>query len=253
MRPVRALIVDDEPLARDCVRLALGRCDDVAVIGECPDGESAVAAIREQKPDLVFLDVQMPGLDAFGVIDEVGPDEMPAIVFVTAYDRHAIRAFEIHAVDYVLKPFDDERLVESVHHAVARIHADRDDALTARLKSLLGALDTESKPLRRLAVRDRDRIRYIAVEEVDWFEAEGNYVRIHRGDGSYLIRNTLTGLAERLDPSRFVRIHRSTIVNLDRVAEVQPWAGGDYVAILRNRSTLKVSRKYRDALLGPDA
>jgi two-component system, LytTR family, response regulator len=248
---IRVLIVDDEPLARDCVRLALDGFDDCEVVGECPDGDSAVGAIRSLDPDLVFLDVQMPGMDAFGVIEEVGVAAMPAIVFVTAFDRHAIRAFEIHAVDYVLKPFDDDRFGEAVRQALERLRAERADALTARLKALLGARTEETKTLRRLAVRDRDRIKYIAVDDVDWFEAEGNYVRIHRGAQTHLIRNTLSGLIERLDPSRFVRIHRSTIVNVDRVAEVQPWAGGDYIAILHDRKKLKVSRKYRDALLGP--
>jgi two-component system, LytTR family, response regulator len=252
MNRARVLIVDDEPLARDCVRLALAGFDDCEVVGECPDGESAIGAIRTLVPDLVFLDVQMPGVDAFGVIEEIGPAAMPAIVFVTAFDRHAIRAFEIHAVDYILKPFDDERFGVAVRHALDRLRAERVDALTARLEALLGSRTKEPRTLRRLAVRDRDRIRYVAVEDVDWFEAEGNYVRIHRGGETHLIRNTLTGLMDRLDPSRFVRIHRSTVVNVDRVVEVQPWAGGDYIAILHDKRTLKVSRNYRDGLLGPE-
>ena len=256
--PIRAVIVDDEPLARDCVRIALEHHPEVEVVEECVNGEEAIAAIREHRPDLVFLDVQMPGLDAFDVIEEVGVEDMPVVVFVTAYDQHALKAFEIHAVDYVLKPFDDARFADSVRHAVERIRQADADALASRLSGVLRELpgplrhDGEAGGwARRIMVRDRDRIRFVKVDDIDWLEGAGNYVRIHAAGDSHLIRATLTGLAERLDPARFVRIHRSTIVNLDRIKEVQPWAGGDYVAILHDGERLKVSRGYREDLLRP--
>jgi len=256
--PIRAVIVDDEPLARDCVRIALEGHPEVEIVAECVNGEEAIAAIRDLRPDLVFLDVQMPGLDGFDVIEEVGVEAMPVVVFVTAYDEHALKAFEIHAVDYVLKPFDDARFADSVRHACERIRQADADALASRLHGVLrelpGPLRHDGEVggwARRIMVRERDRIRFVPVDDIDWLEGAGNYVRIHAAGDSHLVRATLTGLAERLDPARFVRIHRSTVVNLDRIREVQPWAGGDYVAILHDGETLKVSRGYREELLRP--
>jgi len=247
MTVMRTLLVDDEPLARDCIRLALEEVEDIEIIAECSDGSSAVAAIEQLEPDLVFLDVQMPGIDGFGVIEAIGPANMPPIIFVTAFDRHAIRAFEIHAMDYVLKPFDDERVHDAVRHARDRIRATRTDELASRIAALIENRRDRTE-LRRIPVRERDRIRYIDIGNADYFEADGNYVRLHVGTTSHLVRATMSGLETRLD-NRFVRIHRSTIVNLDRVAEVQPWSGGDYIARLQNGGTLRISRKYRDTLL----
>ena len=249
---IRALIVDDEPLARDCIRLALEATDDLRVVGECQDGESAVRAIERLRPDLVFLDVQMPGVDGFDVIERVGAEAMPPVIFVTAYDRHAVRAFQCHALDYILKPFDDERFHEAVRHARARLGAERRGDFAERLAALVERhAGGGQAPIRRLMVRDGDRIHYVSVDAVDFMEADGNYVRLHVGARSHLVRTTLSHLDGRLDPAHFMRIHRSTIVNLDRIAEVQPWAGGDYVAILRDGRRLKVSRTYREALLQP--
>ena len=255
---IRALIVDDEPLARDCVRIALDAHPEVAVVAECGDGEAAIEAIREHEPDLVFLDVQMPGIDGFGVIEEIGADRMPVVVFVTAYDQHALKAFEIHAADYLLKPFDDARFGSCVEHAIERVRqtdvASFADTLSGVLRELPGPLRHDAGDSRwatRLMVRERDTIKFVRVEDIDWLEGAGNYVRVHAGDSSHLIRATLSGLGDRLDPTTFVRIHRSTIVNVERIREVQPWAGGDYVAILHNGETLKVSRSYRDELLKP--
>lgn len=250
--PIRVLIVDDEPLARDCVRMALESLPDVTIAGEAMDGATAVEAIRSLAPDIVFLDIQMPGVDGFGVIERVGAAAMPAVIFVTAFDEHAVRAFEIHAFDYILKPFDDARLHDAVRRVREQLGAEREGTQAERLVRLLrdylaGGRDGP----RRLAVRTGDRIRYIDMDAVDFFEAEGNYVRVHAGGATHLIRTTLTSLESQLDPSRFVRIHRSTIVNFERVVELQAWAGGDYVAILRDRRTLRVSRTYRDAVLRP--
>lgn len=253
--PLRAIIVDDEPLARDCIRIALEAATDVELVAECPDGASAVTAIRAHDPDLLFLDVQMPGMSGFDVLEEVGPGAVPAVIFVTAYDEHAIRAFDVHAMDYVLKPFDDARFHEALDHARAQLDTERRGALARRLEALLadraGGGEGGDGYATRLMVRLRDRIHFVPVADVDWFEGAGNHVRLHVGQQSHLIRTTLSGLLERLDPRRFVRIHRSTIVNLDRIKEVQPWVSGDYVAILRDGTQLKVSRGCRDDLLRP--
>lgn len=255
---IKAVIVDDEPLARDCIRIALEGDPAIRVVAECGDGRSAVEAIERFDPDLVFLDVQMPGMDGFGVIEEVGVDRMPVVVFVTAYDQHALKAFEIHAADYVLKPFDDARFATCVEHAVERVRQADVSELARTLSGVLRELPApfqddagDSRHATRIMVRERDSIRFVPVDDIDWLEGAGNYVRVHTAAGSHLIRATLAGLAERLDAARFVRIHRSTIVNVDRIREVQPWAGGDYVAILHDGETLKVSRSYRDDLLKP--
>jgi two-component system LytT family response regulator len=254
---LRVLVVDDEPLARDCVRLALAGVPGVAVVGECADGPAAVDAIRALRPDVVFLDVQTPGLDGFGVVDAVGAEHMPPVVFVTAYDTHAIRAFEVHALDYVLKPFENERLLAALDRARAARRAQRDGALGRRLARLLrelelrgtGAAPPHRAPARRFAVRDDGRIRFVAAYEVDWIEADGNYAVLHVGAQRHRVRFTLQALARELDPSTFFQIHRSTIVNLDRVKEVQPWFGGDYIAILTTGEKLRVSRTRAPLLL----
>lgn len=255
--PVRAILVDDEPLAIDALSIALDAIDAIEVVATCADGEEAVDAIRGREPDLVFLDVQMPGLDGFDVIERIGVDAMPEVVFVTAYDEHALRAFEVHAADYVLKPFDDERFADSVRHAIERVGARRSGdlhrSLAALLRELPAGLRTDdadaSARATRLLVRNRDRMRFIDVDAVDYFEAAGNYVRLHVGDASHLIRSTLGDVEARVDARRFVRIHRSTIVNVDRIREVQPWGGGDYIALLDGDRQLRISRTYRDDLL----
>jgi two-component system LytT family response regulator len=250
---LRAIIVDDEPLARDCVRDALEREDDVEVVAECEDGERAIAAIRRHDPDVVFLDVQMPGMGGFDVVEAIGAEAMPPVVFVTAYDEHALRAFDVHALDYVLKPFDDERFDEAVAHVRRRLRVERDGEIGRRLTALLQHMGRGDVPedgyIDRVMVRERDRIRFVATGEIDWFESEGNYVRLHTAAGKHLIRASLSGMLERLDPRRFARIHRSTIVNLDRVAEMQPWVGGDYIALLEDGTKLRVSRSYRNEIL----
>jgi two-component system LytT family response regulator len=256
---IRALIVDDEPLAIDGLRAALEREPDIRVIGSRDTGRAAVTAIRDLAPDLVFLDVQMPGVDGFGVIEEIGADAMPEVVFVTAYDEHALRAFEVHAVDYLLKPFDNERLAACVRHAVNQVRTrrqagERERELSAVLSAraqTAGPADAQVMPIRRLLVRQRDRLLFIDAERVDWCEAAGNYVRLYVGDETHLIRMSLSELATRLDARDFVRIHRSAIVNVHRIRELQPWAGGDYLATLTNGRKLKVSRTYRDDLLQP--
>ena len=256
LAPVRALIVDDEPLARDCVRLALTRDADVEVVAECGDGRGAIAAIDELRPDLVFLDVHMPSLDGFGVVEAIGAEHMPPVVFVTAYDVHALRAFRVHALDFLLKPFDDRQFADTMRHVRSHLDRLRDSDLTRRLAALLTerAAATGQAPAprtfaTRILVRHDDRLEFLPVESVDWVEAAGNYVRVHSGERAELVRIPLAHLLEQLDPAVFARIHRSTVVNVGRVRALHPWYGGDYTAVLADGRQLRVSRHYRDHLL----
>ena len=258
---IRVLVVDDEPLARDCVRLALESHTDIEIVGECATGEEAVHAVMDLAPDLVFLDVQMPDLDAFEVIEQVGVERMPPVIFVTAFDSHALQAFRVHAFDYVLKPFDDARVDEALQHAKAHLASRRDGEFGKRLAALLGDRTpnaestappaSASRYLTRFGVRDDDRTTFVMATAVDWFEANSNYVVLHVGAAEHRIRTAIGVLARSLDPRHFAQIHRSTIVNLDRVREVQPWFGGDYVAILHDGRRLRVSRTYAPRILRP--
>jgi two-component system, LytTR family, response regulator len=257
--PLRVLVVDDEPLARDCVKIALRDEPDVEVVGECRDGGEAVAAVRRLRPDVVFLDVQMPGVDGFAVVERIGAEEMPAVVFVTAYDTHAIRAFEVHALDYVLKPFENARIAAALGRAREQLRSRRDGELGRRLAGLLrsygagqpASAEAATAYASRFTVRENDRIRFIPADSVDWIEAADNYAVLHVGEQSHRLRVALQTLAAELDPKRFFQIHRSAIVNLERVREIQPWFGGDYVAILHNGKQLRVSRTRAPLLLRP--
>jgi two-component system LytT family response regulator len=245
MGTIRTVIVDDEPLARQRVRKLLEGDPDVDVVGECADGRQAVALIREQKPDLLFLDVQMPLLDGFGVVEAVGPDLMPVVVFVTAYDRYALRAFEARALDYLLKPFDRERFAKALQRAKDHVRLARPVDVREELRALVEDVKAERRPLERLVLKSGGRVYFLKVEEIDWVEAAGNYVRVHAGGEEHLHRETMNGLESRLDPTKFLRIHRSTIVNVERIRELQPWFHGDYVVLLRDGTKLTLSRGYR--------
>lgn len=250
MQPVRVLIVDDEPLAREGVRLHLELESDFDVVGEVGSGEEAVARIREQAPDLVFLDVQMPGMDGFGVIEAVGVERMPVTIFVTAYDQFALKAFDAHALDYLLKPYDAERFRSAIERARTQLRARRFGDVEGQLAALLTELRGQREYLERIVVRSGGRILILRVDDIDWLEAASNYVRIHAGGRQYLLRETMSNLEARLDPGRFVRIHRSTMVRLDRVRELEPLFQGDYVLILEDGTRLTSSRGYRDRLQG---
>lgn len=255
-RVLRTVIADDEPLARDCMRLALAGLDGVEIVAECADGDAAAAAILDLAPDVVLLDVSMPSADGFDVVARVGPERMPVVVFVTAFDEHALRAFDVHAIDYVLKPFEDERLRAAVTRARDHVAARDAGDLARRLAALLEdapAAGIQGRWVRRLRVPVRDRIRFVPVDDVEWFEAAGNYVRIHVGGERHLIRIPLGRLEQQLDPRRFARVHRSAIVNLERVREVEPFVAGDYIAFLQSGHRLRVSRTYRDRLLDDPA
>jgi two-component system LytT family response regulator len=258
--PIRALVVDDEPLARERIRGLLAKEDDVELVGECADGPSAIEAIERDGPDLVFLDVQMPELDGFDVLEAVEPEKLPCVIFVTAYDEYAVRAFEVHALDYVLKPFENTRLLAALERARERRRSRQDGELARGLAALLGGRSmgdrrpdphTDPQFVERFTVRQDDRIQFVSAEEVDWIEAEGNYAVLHAGAAAHRIRLTLQAIERQLDPRRFARIHRSTIVNLARVREIQPWFGGDYIAILQGGRKLRVSRTRAGPLLQP--
>jgi two-component system LytT family response regulator len=244
----RVLIVDDEPLARERLRTLLAGEAEVEVVGECADGREAVEAIRNLAPELVFLDVQMPELDAFGVVEEVGADKMPPTIFVTAYDRHALRAFEVAALDYLLKPYDRERFQSALDRAKDRLRRDRAAGAPGQLTALLNEIEALRRPTDRIAVKVDGRILLLPVETIDWVEAAGNYSKLHVGSATHIIRETMSALEERLDPRRFARIHRSTIVNVERIRELQPHFHGDYVVVLRDGTELMMSRGYRAKL-----
>lgn len=245
---IRALIVDDEPLAREGVRLHLEEHDDIEIIGECGSGEEAVQRMEEDSPDLVFLDVQMPGLDGFGVLEAIGSERLPAVVFVTAYDQFALRAFEAHALDYLLKPFEAERFAKTLDRVRVQLRGQKTDVMDERLRSLIASLSGKERFLERLVVRTNGRILILRVDDIDWIDAAANYVRVHIGAKQYLVRETMTHLETRLDPEKFLRIHRSIIVRKDRIKELEPLFQGDYSIILVDGTRLTSSRGYRDRI-----
>ena len=244
--PVRVLIVDDEPPARKRLRALLANEPDVEIVGEAGSGTEAVKIIRAERPDLVFLDIQMPGTDGFGVIREIADDDPPLIVFVTAHDEHAIKAFEVQAVDYVLKPVIEPRLKEAVRRAVERIRGGNVHDMTGELARLLDRLSQSAAPQSgRLSIKREGSVTFVRVDEVDWIEADGDYVRIHAGKATHVIRETITEVLAKLPQARFVRVHRSIVVNTERIREVQPWFKGDYVLILNDGTKLRSGRTYR--------
>src|SRR5215831_10637179 len=246
--PIHTLIVDDEPLCRERLRTLLADDPDIAIVGECGDGAEAVAALREGPCDLVFLDVQMPVLDGLEVVEAIGPERMPTVVFVTAYDRYALRAFEVQALDYLLKPFDRDRFSRALERAKTHVRRAQSAEASRQLLALLGDARPPRKHLERLVIKSGGRIFFLKMEEIDWIEAAGNYLRLHVGAEIHLLRETMNALEGRIDPERFLRIHRSTIVNIERIREIQPLFHGDHVVILRDGTELTLSRTYRQRL-----
>ena len=248
MTKIRTMVVDDEPMGRVRLLTLLQPETDIEVIAECADGVAAVAAIQQHAPDLVFLDVQMPGLTGFDVIQHVGADRMPIVIFVSAYDEYALKAFEVHAIDYLLKPFGRDRFQKTLQHARASLERRRAGDLGRRLLALVNDIKPEPPRLDRLIVKSGGRVFFLRTDEIDWIEAAGNYVRLHLGEESHLFRETMNRMEQRLDARRFSRIHRSRIVNTERIKELQPWFNGEYVVVLRNGTKLTLSRGYREKL-----
>jgi two-component system, LytTR family, response regulator len=245
-KPIRAIIVDDEPLGRTVIREMLRGDADIEIIGECGNGHEAVERISRTRPELLFLDVQMPEVDGFEVLSAL--DELPLVIFVTAYDQYAVRAFDVHAVDYLLKPFDRDRFGKAVQRAKAQLKQAHNDAINERILALLEEQKAKTRYLERLVVKANGRVFFLKTSEVDWIEAEGNYVCLHVRKDSYLLRETLSSLEAQLDPQKFPRIHRSQIVNVECIRELQPWSHGEYHVILHDGTQLTLSRSYRERL-----
>jgi two-component system LytT family response regulator len=248
---ITALIVDDEPLARMGLRDLLAKDQEIRIVGECASGAQAVETIRSVKPALVFLDIQMPGMDGFEVLEHLAGETLPVCIFVTAFDRHSVRAFEVHALDYVLKPVEEARFAQAVSRAKERIRERRVARFGEQVLAMLGgALVSEPGAgyLTRLVVKSARRTVLLPVEEIDWIEGASYYVKVHAGGKEHLLRETMTALEARLDPRRFFRVHRSAVVNLARIAELLPTTGGGHTVLLRNGARIRLSRSRRAAL-----
>ncbi len=260
MTRIKTIIVDDEPLARKGIEALLQRDAEIEVVGSYSNGKKAIKAIAEKSPDLLFLDIQMPGMDGFQVLSKIATETMPVVVFVTAYDEYALQAFQVHALDYLLKSYSDEQFTNALARAKQHIREKRTRKMTDRLFALMethketlssdrtsGENQAENY-LERLVIKERGRVFFIKTAEIDWIESADYYVCLHVNKKSHLLREAIKGLAKRLDPSKFQRVHRSTIVNLDRIKELQPYQHGDYIIILHDGTKLKLSRNYRSNL-----
>ena len=253
---IRTILVDDEGIARRRLRRLLAPHHDIVVVAECSGGRAAVEEIGKENPDLVFLDVQMPDLDGFGVLREIAGTPLPSVVFVTAYDQYALNAFEASAIDYLLKPYTTQRFTQALERARKWIAStngsDGDERLKRLIRDVLHedrngtATESDPKKLDRFVAKRQGRTQFVRADEVDWIESDGNYIRLHAGTASHLVRGTIATCEERLDSKRFVRVHRRYIVNMERIREVQPWFGGDYVILLKNGQQVRLSRTYRE-------
>jgi two-component system LytT family response regulator len=250
-KKIKAIIVDDEPPARRNLRALLKSDTDIELVRECGNGKDAICQIRALSPDLVFLDVQMPEMDGFAVLDNLSGHPLPVIIFVTAYDQYALKAFEVSALDYLLKPFSDERFRKALQQAKQQIQQQDASEFGKKMLALIGARELKPEPprnLTRLMVKTAGRVLFLKTEEIDWIEAYDNYVRLHAGGKAHLLRQTMNELEAALRPEQFARIHRSAIVNLDRVKELQPLFNGEALIILHDGTELKLSRNRRESL-----
>jgi len=244
----RILIADDEPLARERLKMLLVGQEGFEVVGECHDGPSTIDAIRRSKPDLVFLDVQMPGANGFEVVSALGEEELPLFVFVTAFDQYALKAFDVHALDYLLKPFDRDRFLQALARARQQLERPSNSDLRSRLLALVRDLEPAPQRLERFVIKSGGRVFFVRADEIDWIEAAGNYVKLHVGTETHLLRETMNAVETQLPRETFYRIHRCHIVNIERVKELQPWFNGEYVVFLRTGARLTLSRGYREKL-----
>jgi two-component system LytT family response regulator len=244
---IRAIIIDDEPLAREKVKLFAGDEPDIEIVDVCSNGHEAIASYNRYKPDLLFLDIQMPEMNGFEILQHLQGNTLSAVIFITAYDEFALRAFEFHAIDYLLKPYDRERFQRSVAHARVALHTTGQLETTAeQIKVLLDSVHQNSAKLERLIVKTNGKIIFLRLEEVDWIESAGNYVKLHCGNETHLIRETMNGLEQQLNPKKFIRIHRCTIINIEKIKELEPYFNGEYKVILNNNSQVFLSRNYKE-------
>lgn len=245
---IKTIIVDDEELARERVRGFLGETDRFEIVAECANGKEAVESIYNYKPDLVFLDIQMPVMNGFEVIEQI-KDELPLIIFVTAYDEYAIKAFEVNALDYLLKPFDRKRFHLSLERAEKIIRESGEKELRAKIDSLLKQIDTEEKKYtERFVVKQSGKISFVPADEIDYMEATGNYIKLATANGSHLIRETMNKIEKKLDPQNFIRVHRSFIVKVEMIKELKPYFNGEYVIILKSGKEIKSSKTYKNTI-----
>ena len=244
--PIRVLIADDEPLARERVRSLLLDEPDWEIVGECADGTQAISAIKQHSPDVVFLDVQMPGMDGFAVLRALDKKQLPRVIFVTAYDQHALKAFDVHAVDYLLKPFKPARFKETLQRAREALASQRADAASRNLLALLGQIKPEREHLARIPVKTGERVVFVKTCQIEYIESAGNYVILHAGKENHVVRDTLTALEEKLDPKLFLRINRSTLVNVEQIKELQPLFKGEHAVRLHNGKQLTMTRGIRE-------
>ena len=247
-RPIRALIADDEALARKFIGKMLKDDRDFEIIGECGNGKETVAMIRKKNPDVVFLDVQMPEMDGFAVLESIGIERLPEIIFTTAYEQYAIRAFELHALDYLLKPFDQTRFKEGIKYAKERLRSERRNDGQMQISALLENIKNKSQYVERLVIKAGGRITFLRTAEINWIEADDKYVHLHTGKANPMVRQTLSAMEAQLDPAKFQRVHRSAIVNAERIAELQPLFSGEYSILLQDGTKLTLSRNHRDKL-----
>jgi two-component system LytT family response regulator len=245
---IRTIIADDEPLGRKKLRILLAEEPGIHIVAECPDGPKTIAALRDYEPDLLLLDIQMPGADGFEILESVPPDRLPVVVFTTAYDQYALRAFEAHALDYLLKPFDQERLHRAIERARLEILKAKDSQVASRILDFLNEAKAKSPAEKRLVIKAGGRVVFLDLEEIEWVEAAANYVKLNVGKESYLLRERIGRVSERLDPAQFVRIHRSVIVNVGKIKELHPCNSGEYIVVLKNGKELSCSRGYRAGL-----
>jgi two-component system LytT family response regulator len=246
--PIKALIADDEALARKFLRRMLKDDHDVEIVGECSNGREAVEMIRKQNPDLVFLDVQMPEMDGFAVLEAIGTEQLPEIIFATAYEQYAVRAFELHALDYLLKPFDQARFKDAIKHAKERFRSERRNEGRMQISALLESIKNKPQYLNRLMIKAAGRITFLSIDEINWIEADDKYVHLHTDKITPMVRQTLSAMETQLDPKKFKRVHRSAIVNVGRIKELQPLFSGEHSILLEDGTKLTLSRNYKDKL-----
>ena len=248
MQQIRAVIIDDERLARQRIRRMLSEAPDFAVAAEFENSTQGLAYLEANAAELLFLDVQMPGMDGFSLLEALGPERTPMVIFVTAYDEYALRAFEVHAFDYLLKPFDQSRFERTIDRA--RRQLSTEGRSSEKLLDLLKEFRQRSQEPARFAIKTPGRLFFVRQDDIDWMEAADNYVNLHTGHETHLIRETMNALEQRLDSHKFLRIHRSTIVNADRIKELRPWFHGEYIVVLKDGTELTLSRTYREKILG---